>query len=63
MQDLKIDVEIFSENHLKRHVRFYIPNYHIYRNESLVDGNKGGTDVAVKRESHILMLTCLPSFH
>jgi hypothetical protein len=28
-------------------MRFYIPNHHIYRNDRL-DGNKGGTAVAVK---------------
>jgi hypothetical protein len=48
MQDLKIDVPLFSETHLKPHMRFYIPNYHIYRNDR-VDGNKGGTSVAVKK--------------
>jgi hypothetical protein len=30
-------------------MRFYIPNYHIYRNDRL-DGNKGGTALAVKKE-------------
>jgi hypothetical protein len=41
MQNLKIDVAIFWETHLKKHMRFYIPNYHIYRNDRL-DGHKGG---------------------
>jgi hypothetical protein len=40
MQDLKIDLALFTETHLKPHMRFYIPNYHIYRNDRL-DGNKG----------------------
>jgi hypothetical protein len=62
MQDLKIDVALFTETHLKPHMRFYLPNYDIYWNDGL-DGNKGGTAVAVKRESHILMQTCLPFFH
>jgi hypothetical protein len=62
MQALKIDVALFSETHLKPHMRFYIPNYHIYWNDRL-DGNKVGTALAVKKESHILTLTCLPSFH
>jgi hypothetical protein len=48
MQDLKLDVALFSETHLKPHMRFYIPNHHIHRNDHL-DGNKGGTAVAVKR--------------
>jgi hypothetical protein len=48
LQDLKIDGAIFTEIHLKQHMRFYIPNCHIYRNDRL-DGNKGGTAVAVKK--------------
>jgi hypothetical protein len=48
LQDLKIDVALFTETHLKPHMRFCIPNYHIYRNDSL-DGNKGGIAVAVKK--------------
>jgi exonuclease III len=48
LQDLKIDVALFTETHLKPHMRFYIPNYHIYRNDRL-DGNKGGIAVAVKK--------------
>jgi hypothetical protein len=48
LQDLKIDVALFTETHLKPHMRFYIPNYHIHRNDRL-DGNKGGTAVAVKK--------------
>jgi exonuclease III len=47
MQDIKTDVALFSETHLKPHMRFYIPNYHIYRNDRQ-DGHKGGTAVAVK---------------
>jgi hypothetical protein len=27
LQDLKIDVSLLSETHLKHHMRFYIPNY------------------------------------
>jgi hypothetical protein len=48
MQDLKIDVALFYEKHLKPYMRFYIPNYHIYRNDRL-GGNKGGTTIAVKK--------------
>jgi exonuclease III len=51
MQDLKIDVALFSETHLKPHIRFYIPNYHIlhvYRNDRQ-DRHKDGTAVSVKK--------------
>jgi hypothetical protein len=48
MQDLKIDVALFTDTHLKPHMRYYIPNYHIYRNDRQ-DGYKGGTAVAVKK--------------
>jgi hypothetical protein len=61
MQDLKIDVALFSETHLKPHMRLYIPNYHIYRNDRQ-EGHKGELPLQLKRKSHILMLTCLSSF-
>jgi hypothetical protein len=48
MQDLKRDLALFSETHLKPHMRFCIPNYHIDRNDRL-DRNKGGTDVTVEK--------------
>jgi hypothetical protein len=48
MQDLKIYVAFFRETQLKPHMRIYIPNHHIYRNNRL-DRNKGGTAVAVKK--------------
>jgi hypothetical protein len=48
LQDLKIDVALFTETHLKTHLMFYLPDYHIYRNDRL-DWNKGGTAVAVKK--------------
>jgi hypothetical protein len=47
MQNLKIDIDRFTETHLKPHMRFYIPMYHIYRNDRL-DGNKGGTALQSK---------------
>jgi exonuclease III len=47
LQEPKIDVALFSETHLKPHMRFYIPNYHIYRTDHQ-DGHKGGTAVAVR---------------
>jgi hypothetical protein len=36
------------ETYLKPLLRFYIPNNYIYRNDRL-DGNKGGTGVAVEK--------------
>jgi exonuclease III len=30
LQDLKTDVALFSETHLKPHMRFYIPNYDFF---------------------------------
>jgi hypothetical protein len=48
LQDLHIDVALFSETHLKHHERFSIQNYHFYRNDRQ-PGRKGGTAVAVKK--------------
>jgi exonuclease III len=48
LQDLHIDVTLFSETHLKPHERFHLQNYHIYRNDHH-PGIKGGTAVAVKK--------------
>jgi hypothetical protein len=48
LQDLHVDVALFSETHLKPHERFFISNYHFYRNDSH-PGGKGGTSVAVRR--------------
>jgi hypothetical protein len=31
LQDLEIDMVLFSETQLKPHMRYYIPNYDIYR--------------------------------
>jgi hypothetical protein len=33
LQDLSIDVVLFSETHLKPHERFFIPNYNFYRTD------------------------------
>jgi hypothetical protein len=49
LQDLKIDVALFTETHLKPHMRFYIPNYYIHNRKDRLDGNKGGTAVAVRK--------------
>jgi hypothetical protein len=59
MQDLKIDMFLFSETHLKPHMRLYIPNYHIYRNDCQ-DGQKAELTLQSKRASHILTLLALP---
>jgi exonuclease III len=48
LQNLHIDVALFSETHLKPHERFYIPNYHFYRIDLYPEG-KGGTAVAVRK--------------
>jgi hypothetical protein len=48
LQELHIDVALFSETHLKPHERFYIPNYHFYRTERH-PGRKGGTEVGVRK--------------
>jgi hypothetical protein len=48
LQDLHVDVALFSETHLKPHERFFIPNYHVYR----IDRHqcrKCGTSVAVRK--------------
>jgi hypothetical protein len=48
-------VALFSETHLKPHERFYIQNYHFYRNDRQ-PGKKGRTAVAVKKgipHSHV----------
>jgi hypothetical protein len=48
LHDLKINVALFAETHLKPHIRFYIPNYDIYRTDR-EDGHKAGTANAVKK--------------
>jgi hypothetical protein len=48
LQDLYVDVSLFSETHLKPHEKFFISNYHFYRTDSH-RGRKGGTAVAVRR--------------
>jgi hypothetical protein len=48
LQDLKIEVTLFSETHLKPHVRFNIRSYDIYQPDC-EDGHKGGTAIAVKK--------------
>jgi hypothetical protein len=48
LQNLLVDVALFSETHLKPHERFFISNYHFYRNDHH-PGRKRGTAVAVRR--------------
>jgi exonuclease III len=48
LQDLNIDVALFSETNLKTHERFNIQNYHIYRIDRH-PGRKGGPAVAVRK--------------
>jgi hypothetical protein len=47
LQDLRIDVALFSETHLKTHMRFYIPNYDIYQTDRH-DGHKDGWQLQLK---------------
>jgi hypothetical protein len=48
LQDLHLDVVLFSETHLKPHERFFIPQFHFYRTDRH-PGRKGGTAVAVRK--------------
>jgi exonuclease III len=48
LQDLHVDVALFSETNLKTHERFFISKYHFYGTDRHT-GRKGGTAVAVRR--------------
>jgi hypothetical protein len=48
LQDLHVDLALFSQTHLKPHEKSFIPNYHFYRIDSS-PGRKGGTAVAVRK--------------
>jgi hypothetical protein len=48
LQEQRIDLALLAKTHLRRHERFYIPNYQVYRNDRF-PGIKGGTAVAVKK--------------
>jgi exonuclease III len=48
LQDLHVDVALFSETHLKPHERFFIQNYHFYQPDRH-PGRKGGTAFAVRK--------------
>jgi hypothetical protein len=62
LQDLHIDVALFSETRLKPHERFFIPNCHMYRTVRY-PGRKGGTAVAVrkgiKNDNHVTLLATI----
>jgi exonuclease III len=49
LQDLHVDVALFSETHLKPHERLFISKYNFYRTD-LHPGRKGGTAVAVRKD-------------
>jgi hypothetical protein len=48
LQDLNIDVALLSETNVKPQERFFIPSYHVYRNDHH-PGRKGGTAVADRK--------------
>jgi hypothetical protein len=48
LQDLHIDVALFSETHLKPHKRLHTPNYNLYRIDRQ-PRRKGSTAVAVRK--------------
>jgi hypothetical protein len=47
LEDLHLDMALFSETHLKPCERFFIPNYHFYWIDRY-PGRKGGTAIAVR---------------
>jgi hypothetical protein len=61
LQDIKIDVAVFAETHMKPQMWFYIPNYGIYQTDP-EDGHKGGTPVAVKKGIPYTCMTYLLSY-
>jgi hypothetical protein len=48
LPDLKVDVCLFSETHLKPRERFPLPNYYFHQTDRF-PGRKGGTAVAVRK--------------
>jgi hypothetical protein len=48
LQELHIDMALFSETLLKPYEKFYVPNYHFYRIDHQ-RGRKGGTAIAVTK--------------
>jgi exonuclease III len=48
LQDLHVDVALFSETHLKPHERSYIPKYYPYRIDRHPE-RKGGTAITVRK--------------
>jgi hypothetical protein len=54
LQDLHVDVTLFSETYLKPHEKFLILNYHFHATDRH-PGRKGGTAVAVRKASPITL--------
>jgi exonuclease III len=48
LEDLRIDVDLFSETHLKPHEKIFLQNYHVYRTDRY-PGRKGGAAIAVRK--------------
>jgi hypothetical protein len=48
LQDLHVDVVLFSETHLKPHERFFVPNFHFYQTDCH-PGREDGTAIAVRK--------------
>jgi exonuclease III len=61
LQDLHIDVALFSETRLEPHDRFHIQNDHFYRIDRHPE-RKGVTAVAAEKASPTCMFAYLPSF-
>jgi hypothetical protein len=49
LKELRTNVALLSETHLKPHERFFIPNYQIYRTD-LFSGRNGRTAIAVIKD-------------
>jgi hypothetical protein len=50
----RIDVALLSQTHIKPQERYFTRNYRVYQTDCQ-PGFKGGTAIAVKKVSHILM--------
>jgi inorganic pyrophosphatase len=50
LQELKIDVPLFSETHLKPYMTFYIPNYDFIR-LTVKTGTKAELSLQLRKES------------
>jgi hypothetical protein len=59
LQNLKTDVALFSETHLKSHMKSHIPNCDMYRTDC-EDGHESGTVFAVKKGTPHICVDLLP---